>query len=443
MKETRTNPTNDLNEVIVMFKPDICRRALTWLKNRGGRLVSVLAVAGALGFGIMAPTAPAMAAGFGAFVEDDAPYANWFRFKESVLKHWSIIGSYSHPDKVVIKMRRPDGSGGVIENPKWKLMVIYPRPSSAYDVAISKILKLFAERNITAEITVMNFNRNDENGRKALALAESLEVDLIYSMGSQSTAWLWKNYKDGKLPVVSVTSKDPVVLGQTPDYELGTGTNFAFTSLNMPVEAQMAYIHELRPNLKNLAILVDQNNVSAMQTQFKPMRETAVRKGVEVMDLKVQQTENARSELATMVRKAVEKMRENDPNLNNSLFWITGSTSVFREIQTINANADRVPVLSVVPEVVQEGDASAAMSIGISFESNAHLAALYGIKVLRGKVKVGDLKVGVVSPPDIAINFRKVREIGLKMPFSFVEGANFIYDYDGQSVRSQGKRTTN
>ena len=443
MKETKANPTNDLNEVIVMFKPDICRRALTWLKNRGGRLVSVLAVASTLGFGIMAPTAPATAAGFGAFVEDDAPYANWFRFKESVLKHWSIIGSYSHPDKVVIKMRRPDGSGGVIENPKWKLMVIYPRPSSAYDVAISKILKLFAERNITAEITVMNFNRNDENGRKALALAESMEVDLIYSMGSQSTAWLWKNYKDGKLPVVSITSKDPVVLGQTPSYELGTGTNFAFTSLNMPVEAQMAYIHELRPNLKNLAILVDQNNVSAMQTQFKPMRETAVKKGVKVMDLKVQQTENARSELATMVREAVEKMRENDPNLNNSLFWITGSTSVFREIQTINANADRVPVLSVVPEVVQEGDASAAMSIGISFESNAHLAALYGIKVLRGKVKVGDLKVGVVSPPDIAINFRKVREIGLKMPFSFVEGANFIYDYDGQSVRAGGKRTTN
>ena len=43
-------------------------------------------------------------------------------------------------------MRSSDGTGGVIEDPKWKLMVIYPRPSSAYDVAISKILKLFAER---------------------------------------------------------------------------------------------------------------------------------------------------------------------------------------------------------------------------------------------------------------------------------------------------------
>jgi len=47
--------------------------------------------------------------------------------------------------------------------------------------------------------------------------------------------------------------------------------------------------------------------------------------------------------------------------------------------------------------------------------------------------------VGVVSPPDIAINFRKAREIGLKIPFSFVEGANYIFDYDGKPVRHRGK----
>ena len=144
-----------------------------------------------------------------------------------------------------------------------------------------------------------------------------------------------------------------------------------------------------------------------------------------------------------MVKNAVSSMRKNDINLDHSLFWVTGSTSVFREIETINAHSDRVPVLSVVPEVVKEGDASAALSIGISFESNAHLAALYGIKVLKGEIGVGNLEVGVVTPPDIAINFRKVREIGLRIPFSFVEGASFIYDYDGKPVRSRGTTLTN
>ena len=89
--------------------------------------------------------------------------------------------------------------------------------------------------------------------------------------------------------------------------------------------------------------------------------------------------------------------------------------------------------------MVSAGDDSAVLSIGISFRSNAHLAAIYGTDVLAGRARVGDLKVGVVSPPDIAINFRKAREIGLRIPFSFFESASFIYDYDGQIVRNNGK----
>jgi hypothetical protein len=50
--------------------------------------------------------------------------------------------------------------------------------------------------------------------------------------------------------------------------------------------------------------------------------------------------------------------------------------------------------------------------------------------------KPGDLKVGLVSPPDIAISFLKAREIGLRVPFPFYETASFIYDYDGKPVRT-------
>ena len=78
---------------------------------------------------------------------------------------------------------------------------------------------------------------------------------------------------------------------------------------------------------------------------------------------------------------------------------------------------------------------SAVMSIGISFQSNAHLAALYAGAVLSGRREVGQLPVGIVSPPDIAINFRKAREIGLRVPFNFFESATYIYGYDGKRVR--------
>ena len=78
------------------------------------------------------------------------------------------------------------------------------------------------------------------------------------------------------------------------------------------------------------------------------------------------------------------------------------------------------------------------LSIGVSFESNAHLSAIYGINILTGKTTPGELPVGVVSPPDISLNFEIARRIGLKVPFSFFESASFVYDYNGKTVRKNG-----
>ena len=363
-----------------------------------------------------------------------APWASWFRVSPEVLEDWALIEVPGDPNRVQIRRHLRVAGAKLI-------VVLYPRPSSAYDIAISKILNVFDEKGIDAEFRVVNFGNDDTRGREALALAHERQVDLIFSMGPESTAWPYKHYAGGSIPVVSVCSKDPVELGQVSDYESGSGINFAFTSLNMPIEVQMAYIMELKPNLRNIGILVDGKNVSAMQTQALPMGAYARKQGVQVMDLVLQNPAEAKAEMAKLVPAAVRNMRRYDQELQNSLFWITGSTAVFREIAVINAHSDRVPVISAVPEVVGPGDDSAVLSVGISFESNAHLAAVYGADVLSGRARAGDLKVGIVTPPDIAINFRRARAIGLAVPFTFFEAAGFIYDQEGRAVRNNGKKT--
>lgn len=357
--------------------------------------------------------------------------SEWFRVGEAALEDWRIIadGADDYLARVVRAGRDPGEA-------KQKILVVYPRPSSAYDVAITQILSVFAAKGIDADFTIYNFRKTDVRGKAALALAEAEGYDLVMSMGSESTAWLYKNYRGGKLPVISVCSKDPVLLGQTESYDRGTNGNFAFTSLNMPVEVQFSYIAQALPGLKNMGILVDGRNVSAVETQAKPMADYARQRGMQVIDVTVQDPKNAAGELSTLVADAVALMRKSDPTLERSLFWVTGSTSVFREIETINAHADRVPVLSVVPEVVNGTTASAVLSIGISFESNAHLAAIYAAEVLSKRRAAGALPVGIVSPPDIAINFKKAREIGLRVPFNFFESATYIYGYDGKQVRN-------
>jgi putative ABC transport system substrate-binding protein len=367
---------------------------------------------------------------------DKAGFSSWFRYSAEIEQAWQISEVPDDPSMAVMRRRSEQGRA-----PAQRVMVLYPRPSSAYDTAITKILQVFDAKEINAEILAVNFDMNGTLGRQAIDLAKAKDVSLIFAMGSESTAWLFKHYRGGAIPVVSVCSKDPVQLGQMPDYEHGSGMNFAFTSLNMPLDVQMAYVQELRPDLKNIAVLVDSKNVSAVQTQAEPIADYARQRGIQVIVGAINDPNQAKQELPGIVDDAVRTMRKSDPDLTKSLFWVTGSTSVFLEMKTINEHADRVPVVSVVPEVVKEGPDTAVMAIGISFESNAQLAAVYASDILAGRVRAGDLKVGIVTPPDIAVSFLKAREIGMRVPFSFFETASFIYDYDGKAVRTIASKT--
>lgn len=361
--------------------------------------------------------------------------SKWFRYGPGVDTAWTISADPAKPLQLSVQRKARASSAS-----SKRVLVLYPRPSSAYDIAITKILQEFDAKDVDATVTVINFEMNDVRGTESIQFAENNKIDLIFAMGSESTAWLFDNYRGGKIPVVSVCSKDPVQLGQIKDYERGSGSNFAFTSLNVPVEVQMAYVKELRPDLKNLAVLVDSKNVSAVQTQAEPIASFARQTGIQVIWGAVQNPSKAREELVPIVQSAVQTMRKSDPDLSKSLFWMTGSTSVFLEIRTVNEHADRVPVVSVVPEIVKAGPDTAVLAIGVSFESNAHLAAIYGAQILAGRAKAGDLKVGLVSPPDIAISFMKAREIGLRIPFNFYESASFIYDYEGRPARTTASK---
>ena len=371
---------------------------------------------------------------------EDQAFSSWFKYGSEIDATWDVAADAAKPMTVLI--RRKSGEDQPIEKrgATRHVLVLYPRSSSAYDIAITKILSVFATKEVNADLTVVNFELNQARGKETVQFAEKNKFDLIFAMGSESTAWLYDNYRGGAIPVVSVCSKDPVELGQMKDYETGSQTNFAFTSLNMPVEVQLAYVKEFKPGLKNIAILVDSKNISAVQTQAEPIAARARKEGIQVYMGTVQNPAKANEELAQIIPDAVRTMQKNDFDLSKSVFLITGSTTVFREIRTINEKAGRVPVVSMIPEIVTAGRDTAVLAVGISFESNAHLAAIYGADILRARANPGQLKVGIVSPPDIAVSFLKAREIGLRVPFSLFETATFVYDYDGQLARPASRK---
>ena len=357
----------------------------------------------------------------------------WFKIFDAALDNWTVTVPDDTDQRVT--MTRKIAVAGAAK----RVLVVYPRKSSAYDVAMTQLLADFAVKPLNVTFTAAHYANDPARGAQLVAEIERERYDLVYAMGSESIAFLHERFPDIGVPVVSVCAKDPVQLGQMPDYERGSGSNYAFTSLNLIVAVQIAYLRELKPGLRNLAVLVDARNVSAVETQSRPIVAAARALGIDAFEVAVNDPRNAAVELERLVPEAVAAMRRSDPQLEHSLIWITGSTSVFTEIAAINRHSDRVPVLSVVPDVVQQGGDSAVLSIGVGFESNAQLAAIYGADILAGRARPGDMKVGVVSPPDIAVNFRRAAEIGLRIPFRFFEAATFVYDRGGKPVRLRGQ----
>lgn len=358
-------------------------------------------------------------------------FPSWVAVPPERLTRWTLLPG-NDPLRCVL------ANAPATDPARMRVMMLFPRRSSAYDIALATIMEAFDRRGVAVEFDLVNFEQKDERGLYALQEAERTSARLIFAMGSESTDWLWRKARDTKIPVVTVCSKDPVLLKQMANYDQGSGVNFAFTSLNLSLDVQITYLREIRPDLRNVAVLVDSRNISAMETQAAPFVESCNVLGMNAFLVSINQPERAAQELAEVLPPIVRQMRDNDPSFARSLFWITGSTSIFNEISTINRHAGQVPVLSAVPDVVRPGADSAVMSIGVSFESNARLAAAYAGDILAGRMRAGDLKVGTLSPPDIAINFLRARQIGLKIPFRFFELADDVYGPTGAAVRRRG-----
>ncbi len=370
--------------------------------------------------------------------EVNLPEDHWFLPQSSLLAYWDIMLDQGDPSVVSLIPRNQAGTS------VRKILFLYTRPNIAFDEAVAQVLSTFREKGVVVEANVILSLLGDETegekaGLDALVFAEARNFDLVYSVGSSTTAFIHENYQGGSIPIVSLLSKDPVLLGQMPDYFTGSHTNIAYTSVSVPSELQMTYFLELVPNLYNIIILYEQNNVSTVATQVEPLDAYAVSNNVNVIHVPIIDPEKTRTELEDTLPKVVFQIYHMDPEVKGSILLVTNSGSIVDEFDTVNRIAGKIPVVTLRPELVQEGIESAVLSVGLTFESNAILAAIYGYRILEDGVPPGELPVGVITPPDIAINFAKAREIGLKIPFSFFESATIIYGPDGSLVRGRGQ----
>lgn len=393
------------------------------------------------------PTAPVVEgvaltpdAGASETVEITSP-VDWFLPPASLAAGWEVSLAPGQTNMVLLEPKEGEA--------QFRLFFLLTRNHTLYDRAIEVVMTTFRDRGIltSAAVTIAMDPETKladiDQCLAALAYAEANAYHLIYPIGSEATAAVHDHYRGGVLPVVALLAKDPVLLGQIEAYDVGSGTNIAYTSVSVPVDVQMNYFRQLIPELKNIVILYDQNNSSTVKTQVDPLDVYARENGFNVIHIAVTQVETneaTRTELQALFPPVMNTLRHDDPNNNQSLFLLTNSGTIVQVFDEVVKLAGDIPVVSLLPDLVQEGEHSAVMSVGVSFDSNSILAAVYGMRILQDGEAPGSLKVGVIQPPDIAINFLKARQINLRIPFTLFESASQVYDAEGVLVRDKGQR---
>ncbi len=368
---------------------------------------------------------------------EEIPKIEWFTPTEQLIADWLIVPDSANPFAMSLSQRTQIDT----EVEAKKILFFYTKGHPLYDTVVGQVLSVFLDKGIPVEASIV-LSEENETALNALPDAEANNIDIIFAMGSSSAAFLHDNYQDGTIPVVTLLSKDPVLLGQISDYESGSGTNIAYTSVGVPVELQMSYFQTLVPNLKNIIILYAQDNVSAIKTQVEPLDVYAEKENINMIHVVTETEESSEEVIAELEEKlpiAIARINNRDPEMEESILLVTSTGSIVKVFENVDAMSGKVPVVSLYPGLVQEGEASAVLSVGVSFDSNAILAALYGIQILEDGIDPGKLPVGVITPPDVAISFSKAREIGLKIPFAFFESASIVYDIDGVLVRDKGQ----
>lgn len=325
--------------------------------------------------------------------------------------------------------------------PEKRVLLLIPSPSvEAYSLAVNTILRGFKDANLPTRFDIWYYNKDEDVALEALQWAYAQPVDLIMSVGSSATSFLWKHHIGHSIPAVTSASKDPVASGHLTDAAGGSGTNIAYTSINVETDTLVAYLRRLVPGLTTIGLLYATDNSSAVLTQVDPLRAAAKRLSLNLVDITVSGATTASDELESGLPRGIDAMRRLDPDLSNSVLLVTGSTSVYERIGLINRYAGDLPVISMLPDIVRSGDDSALLSIGVNLTSALKLSTVYALDVITGKADPGTLPVGSVSPPDLAINFRVAKRVGIKIPFSFLESSTFVYDLEGIEVVAFGQR---
>ena len=205
------------------------------------------------------------------------------------------------------------------------------------------------------------------------------------------------------IPIVFGVGRDPVQRGLVASLARpggnATGINFFNTEV---VAKRLRLLHDLVPNARRVAVLVNPRNASTAESNLREIQEAAPTLGLQILILNASTIDEIDAAFATLARERPDAL------------FVTGDAFlVSRRGQLVTLTArDRIPAAYSIRDFVAAGG---LMSYGTDLADMFRQVGVYTGTILKG-AKPADLPVLQSTKFEFVINLQTARALGIEVP---------------------------
>jgi putative ABC transport system substrate-binding protein len=254
-----------------------------------------------------------------------------------------------------------------------------------------------------------------QNDRLPEMAADLVRRQVSVVVAATGPATLAAKAATATIPIVFQLGNDPVAIGLVASLNRPGGNITGVTTLSVELgPKRLELLHELIPAATIIAVLVNPNNATALETQTRDLQAAARDLGLQLHVLQASTDRDFDTVFTTLVQ------------LRAGGLAIGGDA-------LLNSRSEQLAALALrhaVPAIHQPREFAAAgglMSYGSSNTDAIRQAGIYTGKILKG-AKPADLPVMQAVKVELVINLKTAKALGLAVPLALLTRADEVIE---------------